>query len=338
MKPGFYLFFIFFIVLSTPSFAQDSQIFNQIYPISDKPALSWMSRVIKKETIIFDATPIVRYSFYNNIFKNLVSRTHPSIPKGQAYYIAFDPQIRMYSDSSNPILMPSYKILLGTQFIYKIRNKNLLSFAIESGHYSNGQNGCSFSTLYTDGSPQSDSVLNSITPKSNLTQMLNRRNGEFSTDLTQVFVNYRIHMLDSNALPIRTISLKFGAIYYHNDFLFILPFGGYEPALINIYGRWRLQGGIEYSRYLGTRGNKISLSQNLEWIFGAHPWVNPVRLESTAAYYFHNNLGIFGSFIYGHDNYNIRMVDSGKEIALGICWNLFPDFQLEKNKNTQLKD
>jgi hypothetical protein len=333
MKFRFYLFLTIFIIAATPSFAQDSQIFNQIYPISNKPALNWMSPVIKQEHIIFDATPIVRYSFYNNIFRNLVSRKHPSIPKGQAYYIAFDPQIRMYNDSSNPIKMPSYKLLIGAQFIYKIKNKNLLAFAIESGHYSNGQDGCSFSTLYKDGSRESDSVIASITPKSNLTAMLNRNNGEFSTNLTQAFVNYRIHLLDSNSLPKRTISLRFGAIYYHNNFLFILPFGGFEPDLVKIYGRWRLQGGVEYSRFIGNKGNKISLSQNLEYIFGANPWVNPVRLESTVGFSIPNGLGIFASLIYGHDNYNIRMVDSGTEIAVGICWNLFPDFQLEKDKN-----
>jgi hypothetical protein len=333
MRASVYLLLVLFISIATPSFAQDNQIFNQIYPISNKPALNWMSPVIRQEHIIFEATPIVRYSFYNNIFKNLVSKKHPSIPKGQAYYLAFDPQIRMYSDSSYPVRMPSYRLLLGAQFIYKIKNRNLLAFAIESGHYSNGQDGCSFSTLYKDGSPESDSVIASITPKSNLTQMLNRRNGEFSTDLTQVFVNYRLHMLDSNSLPIRTISLKLGAIYYHNNFLFVIPFGGFEPDLIKIYGRWRLQGGIEYSRFIGTKGNKLSLSQNLEYIFGAHPWVNPIRLESTAGFFLPNGLGFFGSLIYGHDNYNIRMVDSGREISVGICWNLFPDFQLEKNKN-----
>jgi hypothetical protein len=216
---GIKLYFLCFCLLlqGANSFAQSSgslsRLFNQVYPIGEDPNInlkSTPSDVKNYETIKFEANPTVRYSFYNNIFE----RFSNGAPCGFAVYTAYQPQLRMYNDNSVPVKTPSYRLLLGGQYMRRLCDHDLLAVSIESGHYSNGQDGSAFSTKFADGSPQSDSVIAAINnnPKADLSKLLNRRSGEFSTDLTELILNYRFNKLDSNTnIPSQIISIKGGA-------------------------------------------------------------------------------------------------------------------------------
>lgn len=315
------------LAVSSIAFAQPTNnlIFNQVYPISEPTAMGWKSSMVKSETILFEATPNVRFSFHNNIYERLTNGDN----HGHAYYASFRPQIRMYTDNSVPVKMPSYRILVGTQHLWRLPNDNLFSVSLESGHFSNGQNGCTFDTLYADASRQSDSVIAKINSKTNLSNILNRKNGEFSTDLTELIFNYRIiDSMDGNYVPLRFLSLSAGATYYHDNFLFVLPFGGYADNLIPIYGHWRFMWSYEYTHELGK--NSMSIGQYWEYIADAHPFVNPLRLETKLSYTLRkSNIGFFATYIYGHDNYNIRFVDSGNQFGVGVMWGTFPSFGIK---------
>ena len=304
-----------------------TKIFNQLYPVSDNPNINWKSNMAeakKYETILFEANPTVRFSFFNNIYPKLYTNKN----YGQAYYVSYRPELRMYTDNSVPVKMPSYRILLGMQHIWRVRKKNLFAVSLESGHYSNGQDGSTFSK-YPDASKSSDSVIATINSKSDLSKMLNRENGEFSTDLTELILNYRINILDGDNTPKTMISFKAGGTYFHDKFLFLLPFGGYADNLIDIYGHWRFMSAYSCTMVVGKRGNSVGFSENIEYIYGAHPWIDPWRTESTVSFFFNNDFGFFGSYIYGHDNYNIRFVDHGSQVSFGVCWNMFPAFKLK---------
>src|SRR5882724_1067138 len=117
------------------------------YPISDDPNISYKTSATPYETILFEANPIVHFSFFNNIngFQSSYGKSHNH---KQAWYLLYKPELRMYTDNSLPVKMPTYRILAGTQHFWRIGNRDLLGFSLESGHYSNGQDGGTFTTQY----------------------------------------------------------------------------------------------------------------------------------------------------------------------------------------------
>lgn len=308
--------------------------YAQFYPISDHPNVRLMTSHTKQETILFEANPIVRYSVYNNFLKGLMDQfqTHT-----QAWYLSFRPQVRMYTNNSHPVKTPSYKVLLGTQHLFRIASPiettcRFWGISAESGHYSNGQDRSAFSELYADGSKQSDSIYNLIKPETNLAEILNRQSGNFSTNLTEVILNYRTYKLDDDNMPKQLHCVNLGYVLYHNRFLGIANFGGYTPNDINIYGHHRLLLEYEFMKVLEQCNNtRFSIKQNFELIQKPHKSVNKLRSESTFTFYpFAKSkaIGFFASYIYGHDNYNYRFVDSGHQATLGITWSQFPPLAL----------
>jgi len=131
-----YILVLVIILRSNFGIAQDSSKdngFTDYYPIATKPTFSYQSNMNAKESILFDAKPIVYYSIYNNMRKNMQESNDV---RSNAIYITFQPHIRMYAENSKPIKTPSYRILLGWQQLYKTKNNNFFAWAIETGHYS----------------------------------------------------------------------------------------------------------------------------------------------------------------------------------------------------------
>lgn len=329
------LLLITFVLVSMGSFGQKS--FNdyvQFYPISEEAYIRLMSSYTKQESILLDANPIVRYSLFNDFLKHINTKTHT-----QAWYVSFRPQVRIYTSNSLPVRMPSYRILLGTQHMYRLtpadaRKAKFVSFSFESGHYSNGQDGSAFSELYADGSPESDSIYRTITSHTKLSEILNRKNANFSTNLSELILNYRINQLDDDNLPHQTSSFSLGYVLYHDLFWGIFNFGGYSDNDIKMYGRHRFLGSYEFMKVFEKDTQKrYTIKQNIEWIHRPHASVNPLRLETIVRVFPFKNakgMGFMLSYVYGHDNYNFRFVDSGHQIALGLTWDCFPPFTMGK--------
>jgi hypothetical protein len=318
--------FIFEIAVSQ----KGSSNFVKYYPIGEDPSVCYKTSYVKNETIIFEANPIVKYSIYNNFLKGL--STGKKYTHG--WFMEIRPQVRMYAENSYPIKMPSYRFFIGTQHLFKVVNNNFLAFSIESGHYSNGQSMSALSEKYADGSKESDSLYSLITPKTNLSQIINRRTGNFSSDLAEIILNYRINRLDKDQMPYKISSFKLGIIVYQKRFLGIANFGSYSANDIKLYGKYRFLFGYEYTHvFKKGDGIRMSFAENIELIKGAQQSVNPLRTETIITLYPFINLptlGIFTSYIYGHDNYNLRFVDSGQQVAIGISWSQFPPFQVNK--------
>lgn len=307
----------------------------RVYPIGDDPNIRVISNYRPEEKILMEANPYVRYSFYNNFLKDLAN----NFKHTQAWYLSAKPQMRIYHESSYPVKTPSYRVLFGTQHLYRLnkgrlngKKENFLAFSLESGHYSNGQAGSAFSEKFEDESKQSDSVYASINAKTDLSKLLNRKNGNFSTNLTELIVNYRIYELGAENMPLAGHSFNFGLVLYHNRFLGILDIGGYSLNDIKIYGKWRYLLTYEYMKILKKgEGIRVSFRENVEMIRSAHEQVNPLRSESvfTVFPFIHSkSLGFFVTYIYGHDNYNYRLVDSGHQVPVGITWSQFPPFAM----------
>ena len=320
-----------------------AQLTAPYFPIGDNPSLRWMSSYTSQETILFEASPTVRFSFSNSMDNpNRQVSNHR-----QAYYLAARPQLRMYTDQSRPVKTPSYRILLGMQHMIRFpeferseREARFISVALESGHYSNGQSGCAFSKQFADETDECDNVYTTITPQTDLSDLLNRENGNFSTNLTELIVDYRSYQLDEKQAPRKMHSFQLGYILYHNRFLMLAPFGGFSENDIAIYGRHRVLFAYEYMDFwrLGkSKKVRVNFRQTAEAIGNPHEHVNPWRIESTASVYpFTRRSPAFGfmvSLMSGHDNYNYRFVDSGTQISIGITWDQFPPFPFTGGKD-----
>ena len=313
---------------SPKSHAQTSSLFEgftQVYPIGDNPNMNTKTTMVDGENIIFEGNPIVRYSFFNDFVSGLMEGKNYT----KATYVSYRPQLRIYDSESLPVRMPTYRILLGTQHLLKVGTDDLLAFSFESGHYSNGQSGCTFDDDLDDRTQACKDIYASITPSSDLSKMLNRRDGNFSTNLTEIAVSYRLNGKLKNDAPNRVNRFELGYIRYHNKLWGLIDAGGFSPEDIEIYGRNRFLLEYEYSQFIFQKKCwRLSFEENLEWIQGAHAHVNPLRSESKITLYQPNQFGYFISAIYGHDNYNIRFVDSGFQTSVGITWNIFPSFQI----------
>lgn len=317
-----------FTFLALPATGQVNYVLSsmkELYPVGEAATVSFRTPFIQKEKMVFDAAPTVRYSFYSTIRRALENGD----PAGFGVYTVFKPHLRLYNDASYPVRAPSYRIQLGGQYMRRVNGNDLFTVALESGHYSNGQDGCAFAEGIKDGTAECDSVYNTLTADSDLSQLLNRSSGNFSTNLTEIQLNYRLNRKPVNRIPRDMFSFRLGLVYYHNLFLGIADFGGYTEADIRIYGKCRWQAGLEYTRYFPQRKHPLFLliAQQVEWITGTdYTAINRLRSETRVSVYPWNDIlgfGIFASYITGHDDYNYRFVDNGSQVAAGICWSPF---------------
>lgn len=313
--------------------------FVSFYPINTDPYVRYSTPMYSKEKILFEASPDVRISFLNNIYEGLEDHKKHT----RAYYLHFRPVLRMYNENSKPVKTPSTPILLGTQHLWiqargeaqELRYKfRMYAFSLESGHYSNGQNQGAFTDKYEDGSPESEAIYNTIGPKTNLSEILNRKSGNFSTNLTELKGSIRFLKTDPAYRIIRSHKVTLGATHYHNRLLFLFDLGGYSPNDIKIYGRWLTHYEYEFSNTPASwNGMRYSIAEHVEIIHGAHPWVEPFRLDTRFTLFPFKRMNDFGfviNYIWGHDNYNYRFVDHGSQFGVGLSWSVFPPFKLNK--------
>lgn len=301
--------------------------FKEYYPIHVKPSLGYLSSMNDYETILFEAKPVVYYSFWNNMRSRMQDTTYKentsTYKPGNTIYALFQPQIRMYDETSLPVKTPSYRAALGWQFLKKRTNDDFYSIALETGHYSNGQSGCIFASGLIDETPECEAAHALITPETNLSELLNRKNGNFSTNWTKLAFNYRFNIFKDNGKPRMAHSLLASWEYYHNDMLGLIDIGGFSDFNLGIYGRNRFNLSYEF---IHTYSGKVrySVEFKTEYISNPHPFVAPLRGEITGILYPGNlDFGIYLTYVNGHDNYNYRFVDSGNQFGIGIIWDWF---------------
>ncbi|WP_194852501.1 hypothetical protein [Nonlabens antarcticus] len=306
--------------------------FKDYYPIAVRPEFSVGVGNNQYEQILIEAKPAVYYGIYNNLREALNKDT---ISNGDAVYITFQPEFRIYNEESNPVKTPSYKVLLGWQKIFKTNADNFLTAAIESGHYSNGQSNSAFSQEFEDASDESVALYETFTDDTDLAALLNRSSGNFSVNLTRFSLNYRLNTFDKDNVPEKIHSITATYQLYHDKFLGVADFGGYNPEDINIYGRNRVEVGYEFTgRYKKFR---YTLSEQALYHFGSHPSANPFRSETKAIVYpWDRDLGFVLQLSIGRDDYNYRFVDSFTRLSLGITWDWFTPFVIKPTKTQKV--
>ena len=323
---------LFFTILSTAQ-SDNTSAFKEYYPISVRPELSAGVGNNEYEQILLEAKPTVYYGIYNDLRSALNKDT---ITTGDAVYLTFQPEFRIYDEESRPVKTPSYKLLIGWQKILKTNSDNFLTAAIETGHYSNGQSQSAFSTELEDDSPESRALYDTFTDDTDLAALLNRETGNFSTNLTRLSLNYRLNTFNDQNIPQRIHSFTATYQLYHDKFLGFADFGGYNEEDIDIYGRNRIELGYEYTSQLKTL--RYTISQHVLYHFNSHPSSVPLRSESRLLVYpFENDFGFMAQLSTGRDDYNYRFLDSFTRFSVGITWDWFTPFVVKPTRQ-QLPD
>ena len=238
--------------------------------------------------------------------------------------MSYLPHLRMYTDSSRPVKMPSYKIGIGTQYVHRLKGRDdLLVGSYTTGHYSNGQSGCAFLDGHSDTSPECDVQYASLTSDTSLSTLLNRTNGNFSTNFTEVEFEYRIVTLHDYQ-PREYQSFIFGLEVYHDKLLYVGDIGGFTERDIEIYGRTRLRLGYKYERPISSTFQAM-VNVLFERILDADLRIEANRYEIDLSVY-RQMIGLVVGLSSGHDNYNLRFVDAGTQFSIGITWKAFPFF------------
>lgn len=286
--------------------------------------------------MLFEARPIARYKFHNNIKSRIKDKKSSSFSTS---YLLFSPHIRMYNENSEPVKMPSYRVAAGFQQVWRVKTKDTLfhEFMVvggEHGHYSNGQSGCAFDRRFEDGTSDCNAVYNNVNGNQDvpLTDRLNRSNGHFQTNYTSLFVNFRDLKKNDTAF-VRSQSLNVKYTLYHRNMIGFLNFGGYSQNDIQIYGKHRYEIDYSYS-WLISKYRVWKLGQSLSFIDGAHRSVTTYRSVTSLTYYpwtKHVNLGIKMAYIRGHDDYNIRFVDDISHFTIGAVFSPFELFSMNNN-------
>lgn len=336
-KKLIFLFLLHNLLLSSQNISNQRNDFSNrdYYPITDKPYIRYLSDGSDKESIILDAKPSLYLSIYNDMVANI---EHEKYRFSDAVYIAFLPHIRMYNEESKPVKTPSYQILLGWQRLLKLKNNTFLSFLIETGHYSNGQSGCAFNENAKDGSIECQNTYNNITNNTNLSDILNRVNGNFSTNFSRLGIQYELNNINNQSRPVRTHSFLLTWEPYHNNLFGLVDVGGYSKEDIKIYGKNRFN--FNYG-FTSTFKNKyrFSFEADFELIDNPHPSVTPLRSEFIFSFYpFNKHVGFFLSYTSGHDNYNYRFVDDVDQFSVGLNWDWFAPFEINRAKIIRTKE
>ena len=155
--------------------------------------------------------------------------------------------------------------------------------------------------------------------------------GNFSTNLTRLSLNYRINTFDEDNYPLQSHSFTIAYQIYHNRFLGVFQFGGYNPEDINIYGRHQIEAWYEFTSHL--KNMRYSLTQRVFLHPDVHPSAEIYRSETSATLYpWDGDLGIMARFSFGFDDYNYRFVDSYPRFSVGLTWDWFTPFVVKPRK------
>lgn len=325
-----YLFFVFTLFVLLPSNAQ-----SDYYLIGEDASvnLNFSDNPPGDAGMLFEAKPIVRYRLKNTIQSQIRLEENSSFA---SWYLLFAPHIRMYNENSEPVKMPSYIVSLGHQKGWKYKNESntedhVLAYAFESGHYSNGQSGCAFSTQFSDGSTDCNNIYNAVNsdPSADLTQLMNRTNGHYQTNYTSLFFNFRRFFIKDDSYN-KSYSMTLYYTLYHRNMFFLVNYGGFSDNDIQIYGRHRF--GVDFSRsWYGPRDMVFRMSQKFGFIAGSHNHVTNYRSETSLTLYpfpERVNLGFKAAHVFGHDDYNLRFVDNVSQFTLGVVFSPFGLFSM----------
>jgi len=276
------------------------------------------------ENLMFEAKPYVKFpiidEFYDRV-KNL-DQDSSLIFRG---FLVFDPHLRMYTSNSNPIKMPSYKIFPSLSVSHALgQSKNPLgiaTFVLDHGHYSNGQQGCTFGSSADGDSICAEKYQSLDLKKDNLSDEINRNTGEFSTNLFRTKIKfYQIQKINPEYRTVE-IANEFSLSYTRlTRFLFGKKIAGYNRKDAAFYPLNQIHFEYAFHKYLENHQYRVGIG--IAWLPTDNSAMAHYNISLFGNYTLENGFGFFLKGETGQDSYNLRMVDKVARVAMGFSWNV----------------
>jgi len=273
--------------------------------------------MVDEEPLIFEAEPTIYFSLYNN-YPYYDSLAKPE--KVEAFYVNYSSHFRMFQGRSKPVRMPSYKAMVGYQRSVELED-GYFSIALESGHYSNGQSGCAWADTSIDGTLDCRRLAQALGENEDLSKRLNRINGNFSTNLSRIRLQYVSPKKRRNQAYFQRFDLDY--TYNHEALFLIFKYNGSADNDVKVIGRHQVGFSYEYNRNTDLNFS-YAFKLATKRLIGQHNSIEPWRFETSVSVFPEDWITAFYlEYIYGHDDYNFRIVDAGQQVSIGLRWDLF---------------
>lgn len=296
--------------------------FAQFQSISETPSIAFAPILSEKRDafLLFEAhAPLsipISYPFRQ---LSLNSDANPFL--GNIFYAAlnYDPTIRMYSYESNPVVMPNYKVFVSFGWAYGKENGIKIGVQIDNGHYSNGQEGCTFMENEVDGSDACREYISNINFDTlDFSKSINRINGDYSSNFTRIRgkLTYPSDKYNSVQLLIDYTKLI-------DKIFFAIPIGGFSKRGRDYYpiNQYEIEIGYEksYMHYDGKENfNSWRNALALRFMDSKINKLDGANFKFMSQYKWYNGYGLFFLGEYGTDQYNLRFVDQILRVGVGM--------------------
>ncbi|MGL1935336.1 MAG: hypothetical protein OCD01_09955 [Fibrobacterales bacterium] len=291
--------------------------FSQFQTLEETPFIGWSTPTGNdyNEKVVMEARPILNIP--------IIDQLSPTIYQDTTYHrasIVFDPHIRMLYKNSMPVTMPSYRAFVSyapTRYVSSINS--FITPVVEHGHYSNGQAGCTFG-----GSEDADSTCSTLYDNletMNLSDQLNRRSGEFSTN----FVRGRLKFMkvlgfhEGTGMVEDAFEVTLGYTRYINR-LFGFTIAGFNTLDTEFYSmnRYLLELAGHHYLMMFNEMTQLRYGVSAQYLPSNHSEITPYNVSLFGSFTYPSGLGLFVKAEKGQDLYNVRMVDDIFRVLIGI--------------------
>ncbi len=264
-----------------------------------------------REPLVFGLEYALHLPIYSNVRNQLLAGKRWA----GAVTLSFEGALRMLSEDSQPVRMPSYRPSISSQLFYTWHRAQPVLFGLRLAafHYSNGQERCAVDAkLYDEEAACLEALSNVQDPG----RALNRKSGNFSTSGGIVELHGRVHETNDKGVAIAHVAAGAG-LEFNIDGLA----GSMDAPTKALYGWGRVKGSVEGKRRFGWT------SLTARGAFFHYPGssdrlqANAGSVEVVLGPYWLTGLGFFARYYGGRDFYNAFFVDRLQQFTTGISWD-----------------
>ncbi len=301
-----------------------------------RPDGTYVFQHIPHSDLVFEgqiAPRIIILDSINRATRNVLLETKAPV---WSYQVSTTPMVklRMFDQTSNPVRTPSYMPKATVQFV---RFKNLshdtdpdaegfnrgpiemwLVDTIPFGHHSNGQDGC----LFTSQARNADGDCVDVVPTPPAEQVVNTKDGSFSTNYIEAMAFYGRMALDSDGAAAGDFATRWewraGVGIQLNPEGYVG--GSIKPALADRYGPTRILFGAMAAQRGLWRCGRAAADARLQYLTDNHPDVPALifQLEGACFPSSWGGAGLFVRFYTGQDYYNLGFTESISRLQFGV--------------------
>ncbi len=264
-----------------------------------------------REPLVFG----LEYALHLPIFSDVRDQMLAGKSWAGAVTLSFEGALRMLTQDSQPVRMPSYRPSISAQAFYTWQRAQPVVFGLRVGsfHYSNGQERCAVDAKLYD---EESACFKALSETKNPSRSLNRKSGNFSTTGGIVELHGRIHEVNDKGVAIAHLAAGAGLEFNIEGLA-----GSMDAPTRALYGWGRMEANVEGKRRFGWTSLTVRSAFFHYPGSGANVGANAGRVELVLGPYWLTGLGLFARYYGGRDFYNAFFVDRVQQFTTGISWD-----------------